>query len=69
MKVYKKIQAAFGGAGLYLDKRMLRALDARCGDELVITIEEGKLVISKSKISNKQIEELLNADRNLKKGV
>lgn len=69
MKVYKKIQSAFGGAGLYLDKHMLRALDARCGDELVITLEDGRLIISKSIISDKKIEELLNANRNPKKGV
>lgn len=69
MKLYKKIQAAFGGAGLYLDKAMLRTINATVGDEVIISLEDDKLVISKAKISNTKIEELLNVNGNSKKRV
>lgn len=61
MKLYKKIIAAFGGAALYVDKSMLKALDVFPGDEVIIDVQDGKLTITKPTIDANKIKELLDA--------
>lgn len=60
MKLYKKLQKAFGGSGLYFDKTMLRHLQAFNGDELVIELVDDKIIITKSKLNNTRISEVLD---------
>lgn len=64
MKLYKKLQKAFGGSGLYFDKTMLRHLQAFNGDELVIDLKDENnqpyIIITKSKLNNTKISEVLN---------
>lgn len=63
MKIYKKIQKAFGGSGLYLDKTILNHLGALSGDELVLELVDNKVIMTKSTLNNEKIQELLNASR------
>lgn len=63
MKLYKKILEAFGGAALYVDKSMLKALNVTPGDEIIIEVQEGKLIITKPVIDANKIKELLDASR------
>lgn len=67
MKLYKKIIAAFGGAALYVDKTMLKALNIEPGDEVIIDIQEDKLVITKPTLDANKIKELLSAATKIKK--
>ena len=61
MKLYKKILSAFGGAGLYLDKSILKALKVVPGDEIVIDVQDNKVTLTKSIIDADKIKELLDA--------
>ena len=63
MKLYKKILEDFGGAALYVDKSMLKALNVTPGDEIIIEVQEGKLIITKPVIDANKIKELLDASR------
>ena len=63
MKIYKKLQNAFGGCGLYIDKTILRHLGVVSGDELVLELVEDKVIITKSKLNNERIQRLLNTNR------
>lgn len=64
MKLYKKIQRAFGkGSGLYMDKTMLNHLGILPGDEVAIELVPDALVIRKSKLDNEKIEKLLQSYR------
>ena len=64
MKLYKKIQKAFGkGSGLYMDKTMLNHLGILPGDEVVIELVDDALVIRKSTLDNERIERLLKSVR------
>ena len=69
MKLYKKILSAFGGAGLYLDKSILKALNVVAGDEIVIDVQEGKVTLTKPTIDANKIKELLDAANQSKKGI
>lgn len=69
MKIYKKILKAFNGAALYLDKKMLNAINANTGDEVVIEIQDHKLIISKPTIDANKIKELLDANEKFKRGI
>lgn len=60
MKLYKKIIKAFGGSALYLDKTILRHLNAVNGDELVIELKDDKVIITKSRLDNDKIQKILN---------
>ncbi len=63
MKLYKRIQKAFGGSALYLDKTILNHLSALHGDELVLELVEDKVVITKSKLNNERIQSLLDVNK------
>ena len=69
MKLYKKVLSAFGGAGLYLDKSILKALKVSPGDEIVIDVQEDKVTLTKPTIDANKIKELLNAAKQSKKGI
>ena len=60
MKLYKKIIKAFEGSALYLDKTILRHLNAVNGDELVIELKDDKVIITKSRLDNDKIQKILN---------
>lgn len=64
MKIYKKLQKAFGGSALYFDKTMTRHLQVFNGDEVIIEIKEvdgqPQLIITKSKLNNTRISEVLD---------
>ena len=60
MKLYKKIIKAFGGSALYLDKTILRHLNAVNGDELIIELKDDKVIITKSRLDNDKIQKILN---------
>ena len=60
MKLYKKIIKAFGGSALYLDKTILRHLNAVNGDELVIELKDDQVIITKSRLDNDKIQKILN---------
>ena len=62
MKLYKKIQKAFGkGSGLYMDKTMLNHLGVLPGDEVLIEFTQDGLLIKKSNLDNERIERLLKS--------
>jgi antitoxin component of MazEF toxin-antitoxin module len=61
-KIFKKVLEAFGGAALYLDKAILKALDIQPRDEVMIEIQEGKVIITKPAIDSNKIKELLDAN-------
>lgn len=63
MRIYKKLQRAFGGSGLYFDKTMLNHLGALTGDEVVIELIEDKIIIRKSTLNNDRIQRLLDSHR------
>ena len=63
MRIYKKIQKAFGGSALYLDKTILKHLRVVSGDELVLELVDDKVVITKSRLDNEQIQKLLDPNR------
>ena len=63
MRIYKKIQKAFGGSALYLDKTILKHLRVVSGDELVLELIDDKVVITKSRLDNEQIQKLLDPNR------
>ena len=60
MKIYKKILRAFNGCALYLDKKILKALNVTAGDEVVIEVKEGEVIITKPTIDANKIKELLD---------
>lgn len=60
MKLYKKIQKSFGGSSLYLDKTILRHLNALPGDELILELIDDKVIITKSNLDNEKIQKFLN---------
>ena len=70
MKIYKKLQKAFSGSGLYFDKVMKNHLQVFNGDELVIELQEvdgqPQLIITKSKLNNTKISEVLEKYLNAK---
>jgi antitoxin component of MazEF toxin-antitoxin module len=69
MKLYKKVLKAFGGAGLYIDKCILKHLGITAGDEVVIELVDDKVVITKPCIDAKKIKELLDANERSKRGI
>ena len=69
MKLYKKVLKAFGGAGLYIDKCILRHLSIFPGDEVVIELVDDKVIITKPCIDYKKIKELLDATRKIKEWI
>lgn len=60
MKIYKKIIRAFNGCALYLDKKILKALNVAAGDEVVIEVREGEVIITKPSIDANKIKEMLD---------
>lgn len=60
MKIYKKILRAFNGCALYLDKKILKALNVAAGDEVVIEVREGEVIITKPSIDANKIKEMLD---------
>ena len=69
MKLYKKLIKAFGGAALYVDKNMMKALNIISGDEVVIDVQPGIITIQKPTIDANKIKELLDASEKFKKCV
>ena len=69
MKIYKKILSAFNGAALYLDKSILKALHVGTGDEVILEVKEGEVIIRKPTIDANKIKELLDANPEIKRGV
>ena len=69
MKLYKKILKAFGGAALYLDKSILKALKVATGDEVIVEIQENRVIITKPILDANKIKELLDANEKSKKGI
>lgn len=67
MKLYKKILSAFGGAGLYIDKCILKHLSVVPGDEVVIELKDNQVIITKPIIDAKKIKEILDANEKLNK--
>lgn len=65
MKIYKKIIKAFGGSALYLDKTILRHLNATNGDELILELIDDKVVITKCALDNEKIQKLLEKWNNI----
>lgn len=65
MKLYKKLQKAFGGNGIYIDKTILNHLALLQEDELVLDLTEinGEpvIIMKKSKLDNTRLQELLDA--------
>lgn len=65
MKLYKKLQKAFGGNGIYIDKTILNHLGLLQEDELVLDLTEinGEpvIIMKKSKLDNTRLQELLDA--------
>ena len=60
MKLYKKIQKSFGGSAIYLDKTILNHLGVLNGDEIVLELVEDKVIITKSKLNNDRIQEIID---------
>lgn len=60
MKIYKKILRAFNGCALYLDKKILKALNVAARDEVVIEVREGEVIITKPSIDANKIKEMLD---------
>lgn len=65
-KLYKKTLEAFGGAALYLDKCILNHLGIRPKDEVIIELQDNKVVITKPLIDAKTIKEILDANKKVK---
>ena len=65
MKLYKKLQKAFGGNAMYIDKTILNHLGLLQEDELVLDLTEinGEpvIIMKKSKLDNTRLQELLDA--------
>ena len=67
MKLYKRILKAFGGAALYIDKKMLKCLGVGLDDELCIELQKDRIVITKSVMCDKKLRELFSAETTLTK--
>ena len=67
MKLYKKLQKAFGGNGLYIDKTILNHLGILGEDELVLDLTEinGEpvVIMKKSRLNAQQLQRLLDEKR------
>ena len=52
-----------------LDKEILKALNVGTGDEVIIDVKEGEVIIKKPTIDANKIKELLDANPEFKKGI